>query len=204
MQLGNFINVFLARHVSGTYVHHQEHQTLSRSIWFSAPSFWMSGGLESRCVGRAYGAEPQFGSLRHTPTLHRWVSPQNPLNNLIKPNEDRLRATAFRRPNWFTVISYSALKTQGADVAVRHPHRTHDLRSGSQDHHPSKNSVQKTICLQLNVWCSWWWAYVPETCRVKNTLIKLPCCIKLAFQIISERKESVITVYIQHSSDTVI
>jgi len=25
-------------------------------------------------------------------------------------------------------------------------HRTHDLRSGSQDHHPSKNSVQKTIC----------------------------------------------------------
>jgi len=27
-----------------------------------------------------------------------------------------------------------------------HPHRTHDLRSGSQDQHPSKNSVQKTIC----------------------------------------------------------
>ena len=25
MQLGNFIDVFLARHVSGTYVHHQEH-----------------------------------------------------------------------------------------------------------------------------------------------------------------------------------
>ena len=33
----------------------------------------------------------------------------------------------------------------GADGAVHHPHRTHDLRSGSQDHHPSKNSVQKTI-----------------------------------------------------------
>ena len=27
--------------------------------------------------------------------------------------------------------------------------------------------------------------YVPETCRAKNTSIKLPCCIKLAFQIIS-------------------
>ena len=39
--------------------------------------------------------------------------------------------------------------------------------------------------LQLNIWCSWWWAYVPKTCRAKNTLIKLPCCIKLAFQIIS-------------------
>jgi len=25
MQLGNFIDVFLARHVTGTYAHHQEH-----------------------------------------------------------------------------------------------------------------------------------------------------------------------------------
>ena len=56
MQLSNFIDVFLARHVSGTYAHHQEHQTLSCGIWFSAPSFWMGGGLESRCVGRVYGA----------------------------------------------------------------------------------------------------------------------------------------------------
>jgi len=39
--------------------------------------------------------------------------------------------------------------------------------------------------LQLNIWCSWWWAYVPETCRAKYTLIKLPFCIKLAFHIIS-------------------
>jgi len=29
---------------------------LSCSIWFSAPSFWMGGGLESRCEGRVYGA----------------------------------------------------------------------------------------------------------------------------------------------------
>jgi hypothetical protein len=85
MQQGNFINVFLARHVSGTYAHHQEYQTLSCSIWFAAPSSWMAGGLESRCVGRVCGA----------------------------------------------------------DVAV--PHRTHDLHSGSQDHQPSKKSVQKTI-----------------------------------------------------------
>ena len=27
--------------------------------------------------------------------------------------------------------------------------RTHDLRSGCQNHHPSKNSVQKTICYNL-------------------------------------------------------
>jgi len=30
---------------------------LSCSIWFSAPRFWMGGGLESRCVGRVYGAD---------------------------------------------------------------------------------------------------------------------------------------------------
>jgi hypothetical protein len=60
---------------------------LSCSIWFSAPSFWTGGGLESRFVGRVYGA----------------------------------------------------------DGAVQHPYRTHNLRSSSQDHHPSKNSVQKTI-----------------------------------------------------------
>ena len=53
-----------------------------------------------------------------------------------------------------------------------------------------KNTTHpKTRCrkhmLQLNISCSWWWAYVPETCRAKNTSIKLPCCIKLAFQIIS-------------------
>ena len=76
MQLGNFIDVFLARHVSATYAHYQEHWMLNCSVWFSAPSFWMGGGLESCCVCNVYGA----------------------------------------------------------DGAVHHPH------------HPSKNSVQKTIC----------------------------------------------------------
>ena len=62
MQQGNFIHVFLARHVSDIYAHHQEHQMLSWSIRFSAPSFWMGGSLESRCVGRVYGAD---GVARH-------------------------------------------------------------------------------------------------------------------------------------------
>ena len=52
----------------------------------------MSGGLDSRCVGRVCGAD---GAVRVT---------------------------------WHP------------------PHRTLDLCSGSQDHHPSENSVQKTIC----------------------------------------------------------
>jgi hypothetical protein len=64
---------------------------LSCSIWFSAQSFWMGGGLDSRCVGRVYGA----------------------------------------------------------DNAVR-------------------------------------WAYVPEKCRAKNASMKLPCCIKLEFYVISK------------------
>jgi len=34
MQQGNFIDVFLARHVSVAYVLHQEHLMLSRRIWF--------------------------------------------------------------------------------------------------------------------------------------------------------------------------
>ena len=37
---------------------------LSCSIWFSAPSFWMGGGLESHCVARVYGADC---AARHHP-----------------------------------------------------------------------------------------------------------------------------------------
>jgi len=37
---------------------------LSCSVWFSAPSLWMDGGLESRCVGLVYGAD---GAVRHHP-----------------------------------------------------------------------------------------------------------------------------------------
>ena len=63
MQLGNFIDVFLARHVSGTYANHQEHWMLCCSVWFCAPSLWRGGGLESRCVGRVCGAD---GAMRLT------------------------------------------------------------------------------------------------------------------------------------------
>ena len=34
---------------------------LSCSIWFSAPSFWIGGALESRYVGRLYGADGAGG-----------------------------------------------------------------------------------------------------------------------------------------------
>jgi len=34
---------------------------LSCSMWFSAPSFWMGGDLERRCVGHVDGAHRVFG-----------------------------------------------------------------------------------------------------------------------------------------------
>ena len=68
---------------------------------------------------------------------------------------------------------------------VRHVSGTHDLRSGSQDHQPSKNSVQKTIrCNSISNGPDDG-RYVPETCRAKNAFMKLPCCINLVFQVIS-------------------
>jgi len=40
---------------------------LSCSIWFSAPSLWMCGGLDSRCVGRVYGVD---GAVLSHGTIH--------------------------------------------------------------------------------------------------------------------------------------
>jgi len=41
---------------------------LSCSIWFSAPSFWMGGGLESCCVGRVYGTDCAVCDCRTVPS----------------------------------------------------------------------------------------------------------------------------------------
>jgi len=56
---------------------------LSCSIWFSAPSFWMGGGLESRCVGRVYSADGAVHGTIHTfrTTPDRPWGPPNPLYN---------------------------------------------------------------------------------------------------------------------------
>jgi len=58
--------------------------------------------------------------------------------------------------------------------------------------------------LQLNIQFSWWWAYVPETRRAKNTLIKLPCSIKLAFQVTSYEVQShVFSILLHLNKDNV-
>ena len=127
MQQGNFIDIFLARHVSGTYTHHQEHWMLSCSIWFSALSFWMGGGPESR--------------------------------------------------SWVVCL----------------------VRMVPCDHYPSKNSVQKTICCNSTSNAHDDGRMYPKHVA-KITLIKLPCCIKLAFQIIS----SCIYLIIAHLTDRIL
>jgi len=48
---------------------------LSCSLWFSAPSFWMGGGLESSCVGRVYGAEGARNHPHRTHDLQRLSRP---------------------------------------------------------------------------------------------------------------------------------
>ena len=52
---------------------------LSCSIWFFAPSFYMDGGLESRSVGRVYGADgavQSLGTIRSHVTSRgeKWVA----------------------------------------------------------------------------------------------------------------------------------
>jgi len=61
--------------------------------------------------------------------------------------------------------------------------------------HGTIRTVHMTHATQLNILGSWWWAYVPETCRAKNTSIELPICIKLAFHIILWTK-SVFALYV--------
>jgi hypothetical protein len=55
---------------------------LSCSIWFSAPSLWIGGGLESRCVGRVYGAD---GAVRCNSTSNA------PNDRRMRPKHVELR-----------------------------------------------------------------------------------------------------------------
>jgi len=58
---------------------------LSCNIWFSAPSFWMGGGLESRCVGHVYGAD---GAVRrhHPYRTHAPIQKLGAENHMLQLN----------------------------------------------------------------------------------------------------------------------
>jgi len=149
---------------------------LSSSIWFSAPSFWMGGGLENRCVGRVYGAVRQHSTVQKTvqKTICCNSTSNAPDDGRMYPEHVELRIHSRHHPHRTHDISSqdhhpsknSVQKTicwnstsnapddgsmypKHVELRIHprhHPHRTHDPRSGSQDHHPSKNSVQETIC----------------------------------------------------------
>jgi len=61
---------------------------LSYSIWFSAPSFWMGGGLESRCVGCVYGAD---GAVQSQKTICCNTTSNAPDNGRMYPKHVELR-----------------------------------------------------------------------------------------------------------------
>jgi len=58
----------------------------SCSIRFSAPSFWMGGGLESRCVGRVYGADGAVRLAWHHPHRTQRFSRPPPIQKLGAQN----------------------------------------------------------------------------------------------------------------------
>jgi len=64
---------------------------LSCSIWFSAPSFWMGGGLDSRCLGRVYGAD----GARHHPHRTHDLRPIIPQTSVSTPYEVKKRSQAM-------------------------------------------------------------------------------------------------------------
>ena len=112
-----------------------------------------------------------------TPSI-KWIKIFGVCLTVHLPHEITWIANLMQQGNFIDVFL--------AGVSRHNLHRTHDLCSGSQDHHPSKKKLgAENHMLQLNIQCSWWWPFVPETCRAKNTLIKLLCCLKLAFQVIS-------------------
>ena len=65
---------------------------LSCSIWFSAPSFWMGGGLESGCVCRVYGADGAVhGKNSVQKTICRNSTSNAPDDGLMYPKHVELR-----------------------------------------------------------------------------------------------------------------
>ena len=58
---------------------------LSCSIGCSAPSFWMGGGRESRCLGRVYGADGAVPSAPYKRPTQRLSRPP-PIHKLGAEN----------------------------------------------------------------------------------------------------------------------
>ena len=86
----------------------------------------------------------------------------------------------------YQILIHSFSSTQGT---IRTAHTTHAAALKTTTH--PKTRYRKPYAATLTSSAPDDGRYVPETRRAKNTLIKLPCCIKLAFQIISVRSERI-------------
>ena len=134
MQQGNCINVFLARHVSGTYAHHQEHQMLSCSIWFSAPSAWMGGGLESCCVGCVCGADVAVRRTTYTTYAAALKTTTHPKTRCRKPYAATLQlmgihVCTWNMSSWEDINKITLLHQVGISNCINHIHLSGVLRN---------------------------------------------------------------------------
>jgi len=94
---------------------------LSCSIWFSAPSFWIGGGLESRCMGRVYGAD----GARHHPhrISHHFMSGFVSLHYSKWNDALRIQSNVrFYRP------TYPDLMTSRGVPSAQHCYRTNYVK----------------------------------------------------------------------------
>jgi len=150
---------------------------LSCSKWFSAPSFWMGGGLQNCCVSRVYGAGGAVhGTIRTVNTTYA-----------ADLKTTLLTYSMVQSPSW--EANWSAASQEIPRIS-RNPKVHYRTHKHSQDHHPSKNSVQKTICCNST-------SNAPDNGRTYQkhvelrTQIKLPSCIKWAFHFISRGRYTV-------------
>ena len=86
-------------------------------------------------------------------------------------------------PKYVGGVKKLYLRRSRVDVARQHPHTTYAAALKTTTH--PKTRCRKPYAATQHLMLLWWWAYVPETCRAKNTSIKLSCCIKLAIHFIS-------------------
>ena len=96
---------------------------LSCSIWLSAPSFWMDGGLESSCVGRTTYAAATTIHRQTRKTICCNSTSNAPDDGLMRPKhvEPRIRQYNYLvASGWhFTLFHEEDASSNNPKVAVR-------------------------------------------------------------------------------------
>ena len=101
------------------------------------------------------------------------------------PHEIKRNASLMQLDNFIlssTCFGYIRPSSGALDVVLQHIVFCTEFLDGWCSLKPLR---QKTVCCDTTSTAPDVWAHVPEICRAKITLIKLPFCTKLAFQVIS-------------------